>query len=118
MTNLENSTDKQFEKKAQKAFDQQVSTLDSQTLQHLREARENALAQHNKRSCAIAKWLTGAAAGLAFASVLTFMIAPSLMQSKQLSPLDDLEILTAEAELDLVTQLDFYEWLEESLDES
>ncbi len=100
-----------------KALDRQADSLDSQTLQHLRVARENALAQHHKRSYKTAKWLTGAGVGLALASVLTFMLVPNLMSSNKISPFDDLEILTTESELDLYTQLEFYEWLGDSLDE-
>ena len=36
------------------------------------------------------------------------------MQTNALSPLDDIEILTADADLDLVTQLEFYQWIEAS----
>jgi len=106
-----------FEEKSKAAFKQQQESLDSQTLQRLRSARENALSKQEKSSWLTSinlKWLTGAGAGLALASLLTFMIAPGLMSSNNLSPLDDLEMLSAEADLDLVTDMDFYQWLDES----
>lgn len=104
---------------AKEALDRQVNSLDSKTLQSLRVARENALISHRpKRFFKATKWLTGAGVGLALASVLTFMIVPNLMSSNKLSPFDDIEILTAETEMDLYTQLEFYEWLGDSLDES
>ena len=102
-----------FETKANKAFKQQVESLDSQTLHRLREAREKALKQKSTPWLSL-KWLSGAGAGIALASLLTFLVVPSLIQSNSLSPLDDLEMLSAEADLDLVTQMDFYQWLDES----
>lgn len=103
----------EFEKQARTAFDKQVASLDSQTLHQLRSAREVALSKQ-KQSIFSVKWLTGAGAGLALAGVLGFMIVPNLMQTNALSPLDDIEILTADADLDLVTQLEFYQWIEAS----
>lgn len=117
MTMKDQQTDNNIRENAKKAFDQQVGSLDSQTLRRLREARESALSQRNKNIWLSKKWLTGAGAGLALASILTFIIVPQLTASK-LSPLEDLEMLSAETDLDLYTQLDFYQWLDESLDES
>jgi len=102
-----------FEKKLKIALNKQAESLDNQTLHQLRNARELALSKQ-KKSCFSLKWLGGAGAGLALASVLTFMIIPDLMHPNTLSPLDDLEMLTAEADLDLVTKMDFYQWIDES----
>lgn len=102
-----------FEKKAKKAFKQQVESLDSQTLHHLREAREVALKQKASSWLSI-KWLSGAGAGIALASLLTFLVIPNMNPSNSLSPLEDFEMLSAEADLDLVIQMDFYQWLDVS----
>ncbi len=102
-----------FETKVNKAFKQQVESLDNQTLHRLRDAREKALKQKSA-PCLSLKWLSGAGAGVALASLLTFLVVPNLTQSNSLSPLDDLEMLSAEADLDLVTQMDFYQWLDDS----
>jgi len=112
--------DKQLEAEARTVFNQELELLDSQTLHRLRNARETALSQQQSKfgiSNKLAKWLTGIGAGLAVASILTLMIAPNLWQSNQLSPFDDMEILTSEADMDVVNQLEFYEWLDESLQE-
>ncbi len=115
--------DKHIHDIAKTALEQQANALDSETLQRLRHAREAALMQNtqNQKSGWLNalswKWLTGAGAGLAIASILTFMIVPQL-STNTLSPLDDLELLTAEVDMDLVNQLEFYQWLDESLDES
>lgn len=105
--------DKEFEKNARNALNTQIESLDSETLLRLKKAREAALLKQNKPH-SLAKWLTGAGAGLALAGILGFFIIPSLMQSNSLSPLDDLEILTAVTELELYTQMDFYQWLDDS----
>ncbi|WP_299875785.1 hypothetical protein [uncultured Cocleimonas sp.] len=115
MTNEDNQSD--ISQHAKQAFDQQVESLNSDTAQRLREARNIALSQTEKSVWLSKKWLTGAGAGLAIASVLAFMIVPQLTASK-LSPLEDLDMLSADVDMDLYTQLDFYQWLDESLDES
>ena len=117
MTMKDQQADNNIRENAKKAFDQQVDALDSQTLHRLRKARESALSQKDKKIWLSKKWITGAGACLALASVLTFMLVPQLTASK-LSPLEDLEMLSAETDMDLYTQLDFYQWLDESLDES
>ena len=106
-----------FSQNVKQALDQQVDALNSDTLHRLRDARNMALNQKNQYAWMSKKWLTGAGAGLAIASLLAFIVVPQLTASK-LSPLDDLEILSAEADVDLYTQLDFYQWLDESLNES
>ena len=103
----------EFNKHLTSALDEQVNALNSQTIHQLRNAREIALSKQKKGSFSF-KWVGGAAAGIAMASVLTFIITPKLMPTNTISPLEDLEILTAEADLDLVTQLDFYQWIDES----
>lgn len=108
-----------FEQQAKQALDKQAETLNSDLSARLRHARETALeSASNKPLFLSVKWLTGAGAGLAIASVLTFVLVPKLMPANDLSPFDDLELLTAETELDVVTHLEFYEWLSESLEES
>lgn len=107
-----------FEQQANNAYKQQVDSLGSETLHRLRKARETALSHkkgfHMFSLLTNNKWLTGAGASVVFASVLTFMIVPNLMHSNTLSPLDDIEMLSAEADLDLVTEMEFYQWLDDS----
>ncbi len=111
--------DKKLTSAAKAALNEQTENLSSDTQQRLRLAREQALQRADKGLWAHSpswKWLSGAGAGIALASVIAFMIVPNL-QSNSLSPLDDLELLTAEVDLDLVDDLEFYQWLDESLTE-
>jgi len=103
------------------ALDNQAESLNSETQHRLRMAREKALAQEGKSSWSDSlswKWLSGTGAGVALASVIAFMIVPNLSSNTDsLSPFDDLELLTAEVDMDLVDALEFYQWLDESLNE-
>jgi len=101
------------------ALEKQTENLNSDTQHRLRLAREKALKHSGTASWSdwlSWKWLSGGAAGVALASVIAFMIEPNL-QSNSLSPLDDLDLLTAEVDMDLVDDLEFYQWLDESLTE-
>ena len=112
--------DKHITDFAKKALDEQVERLNSDTLQRLRMAREQALEKQNKNSLGdffTWKWLSGAGAGLAIAGLFAFMIVPKLT-TETISPLEDLELLTAEVEMELVDDLEFYQWLDESLAEN
>ncbi len=106
-----------IEENANTAFKQLTESLDSETLHLLRVARETALSKQSRAAWLPVspslnlKWLTGAGAGLALASLLTFMIIPNLMSSPAL---DEFEMLTAEGDMDLVAQLEFYQWIDDS----
>lgn len=111
---------KQLEAEAITVLNQELELLDSHTLHRLRNARVMALSQQQRTfgiSKKHVKWITGASASLAIASILILMIVPNVLQSNQLSPFDDIEMLTTEADMDVVNQLEFYEWLDESLHE-
>lgn len=118
-------TNKDFENKAKQALDQKANTLNDQVLQRLQNARNTALSQKpNKTSLPQLnlKWITGAGAGLALAGLLSFMIIPGLISDKKqantVAIFEDFEMLNDESELDLYTQLDFYQWLDESINEA
>jgi len=109
--------EEQINKATKLALDQQAEALNSDTLHQLRQARETALQQSNKRAwqkMLSIEWISAAGAGIAIAGVLTFILVPHL-NTNSLSPLDDLELLTAEVDMDLVDELEFYQWLDESL---
>jgi len=113
--------DKKLTDIAKTALDQKTEGLSSDTQHRLRLAREQALAQTGKSfwsDCLSWKWLSGAGAGVALASVIVFMVVPNLQSNpNSLSPLDDLDLLTAEVDMDLMDDLEFYQWLDENLSE-
>lgn len=111
--------DKKLTDIAKTALDQKTEALSSDTQHRLRLAREQALKQAVKESWThwlSWRWLSGVGAGVALASVIAFMIVPNVQTTpNSLSPLDDLDLLTAEVDMDLVDDLEFYQWLDESL---
>ena len=109
-------TENEIKQQARRALNQQAEALDATTLHQLRKARQTALLK-SKQPFFSLKLLGGAGAGLAIATIFVFMTSTTLLQSDRLSPFDDLEMLTAETDIELYTQFEFYEWLGESLDE-
>ena len=120
---------KKFKNKAKGAFEKQVDSLNMQTQQRLKMARKAALTQETNNTSFFnnldLKWITGA--GLALASILGFLIVPSLMtenngvsnnELSNIAFIEDIELLSQESDLELYTQLDFYEWLDESFNEA
>jgi len=105
-----------FEQQARQAYQQRIASLDSETLHQLRKAREQALAKSHKFrwKSSPGKWLSGAGAGIVLAGMLSFLVVPELMTNDSITPLEDIELLSAEADLDLITDFEFYEWLDES----
>ena len=106
-------------------LDQQADSLDESILTRLQEARQAAVS-HKKPLFSLPSlsfnWLTATTAGIALAAFLGFVIIPQLMLNKDpdntIVLFDDFEVLSDESELDLYTQLDFYQWLDESLEET
>ncbi len=118
-----------FEEKISNTLDQQVDSLDNSIVQRLQEARQTALLQQKKSPGSPRlnlTWITAAGAGLALASVLSFMVIPHLIADftnnieadPSLVLMDDFEVLSDDSDLDLYTQLDFYQWLDDSLGEA
>ncbi len=114
-----------FKGKIRQALDQEADTLDESVLRRLQEARQTALLQkksHFYLPPSSLKWITATTAGMALAGFLGFVVTLQIMPTKDLNStlalFDDFEVLNDESELDLYIQLDFYQWLDESLDET
>ncbi len=130
MTHInDDMNNKKFKNKAKGAFEKQVDSLNMQTQQRLKMARKAALTQETNNTSFFnnldLKWITGA--GLALASILGFLIVPSLMtenngvsnnELSNIAFIEDIELLSQESVLELYTQLAFYEWLDESFNEA
>ncbi len=108
--------DNPLKKQVKAALNHQAESLDTQTLQKLRDAREKALnhRKHKETKTSAHSWFWGAGAGLVMAGILAFFLVSGIFQQQSLSPLDDLDVLTADAELDVILQSDFYQWLDET----
>ena len=97
------------------ALDERARDLDGATLSRLRQARATAMAQHASRR---SRWLQPAwlgAAGLAAVALVAVLMFPRLPSPGGLDGLDStgeaLEIATLDVDLEVIEDLDFYEWL-------
>ena len=90
---------------------QGIDELDPGTGRKLAEIRQQALARTTagKRSAYILPAAVLATACLVLVLVLYFPRA----QPKQIQMIDDLDLITNSQNLDLIEDLDFYEWLED-----
>ena len=103
------SQDKQqeFVNKARQTLDQSVAELDTVTLARLKAARLTALEARDKQ----ALWQNK----LVLASVMSVtLVAGIWLIQKPVAtdfPMDDMQILTSNDELELFRDLEFYQWL-------
>lgn len=102
-----------LEKQFSDALDWQSESLDANTLRQLRLARNRALNQQQSSITHKHKrlWSPGFAMAAILAIILVSGYLSGMFQGQNLSPLDDLDVLTAEAEPEDILQNDFYLWL-------
>ena len=103
-----------FERKTKRVFDESVAGLDAATRSRLTQARYRALEEHRpKRSRALSFTLVPAGT-LAATALLAWFMLPQGPVDLQVTSVDDLEILLAEEDLEMLGEdLEFYGWLEE-----
>jgi len=95
------------------ALDEQARDLDGNTLSRLHQARARALEEHTrKRANGFAHFLLGAGSIAALALVAVLQLPPLEEPSLPLqADRDALEIATLNVDLEVIEDLDFYEWL-------
>jgi hypothetical protein len=112
----------ELQRRLTEALDERARDLDGATLSRLRQARAQAMAEASHRP----RWLQPAwlsAAGLATLVMLAVLLLPRLPSGDGLDTLDlsgeALEIATLGVDLEVIEDLDFYEWLsEQNIDEA
>ena len=115
----------QFINRAKHTLDQSVDELDAVTLARLKAARLNALEhQHQpmeRPPTAVLSWLMGHNK-LVLTSVMSAMLVTSVwLLQKPLNGdllIEDMQILSANDDLELYRNLEFYQWLEYEHDQS
>jgi len=108
------SDDKPFVDKVRQTLDQHADAVDEVTAARLAAIRRNALDARPRRT----HWLPAAAWSAVAASVLT--VALLLNQDADLPgmDLDVLELVAQSEDLELIEELDFYDWLDSTQAES
>ena len=118
----------EFERKLKDALDEKTAGLDASTLSRLRQAREQALdtpipwwrTLHAGATVnlggVLGRHAAPAAAALGLLVLVSLLMLSSLSNNNRMaenSDLELLEIISMDADVELVEDLDFYHWLEE-----
>jgi negative regulator of sigma E activity len=121
MRQNDNNHERVFLERVRRTLDDSVENLDAQTLSRLTQARHNALEQVKRKPYLHTHrfWLTTAGLVTTAAAVLLAIFltrAPSVPQ--YYSAIEDVEILAANESPEFFSQLEFYAWLVEEMDDA
>lgn len=112
---MKDERERLFLEKARKELDAGAENLDAETLLRLRQARLRAVEEAGRRRwwrLAVPRWVT--AGGLATAIMLVVAVSVWFNASQERLPVrqaEDVEIVTAQENLDISKDLEFYRWL-------
>lgn len=105
-----------FEHRTRQVFDDQVASLDAQTLSRLNRARQSALEVARGDRKVMPRWLVPASsvAALALAAVMVIKLGGITDPAKPSieSHVEDVEMMASNEELDLLQDVDFYDSLD------
>lgn len=101
----------ELEARAKRLFDDSVDELDAATLSRLNRGRHEALARAGGRR-PLMRWAP--AGGLATAAIVAVVMvqSPGVVETPPGSTAADFEILLSEDSLDMLEELEFYDWLD------
>ena len=107
-----------FERRSKAAFDESVDNLSGEVRSRLTQARHRALEEAAAPRFSRRLWLP--AAGLTAAALAAVVvIAPRVMQERAMPEsfaAEDLALLLNDDDLELIENMEFYAWVEDSLD--
>ena len=110
--------EKQFVDNVKKALDLDAENLDAGTQSKLTRARHKALDAGEKKGFDIRQWFTVPVAGWATACILVLGLTFFLKPDGAPPPLEDIDLLVAEDNLEFYDGLEFYAWLAEENEET
>jgi len=105
-------SDEKFAEEAKTLFDESVDGLDAATLSTLNHSRQRALAEAHAQPTPWLRWVP--AAGIAAATLLAVMvILPDQANIEAVTAeVTDMEILLGEDSIEMLEDLEFYEWID------
>jgi len=114
----EQDKEKQFIDNVKKALDLGAENLDAGTQSKLTRMRHQALDAGERKGFDIRQWFTLPAVGWATACILVLGLTIYMKQPNgTVPPLEDIDLLAAEDNLEFYDGLEFYAWLaEENID--
>ena len=110
--------EKQFVDNVKKALDLGAEKLDAGVQSKLTRARHKALDVGERKSFDIRQWFTLPVAGWATACILVLGLTLFVQPNGTTPPLEDIDLLAAEDNLEFYDGLEFYAWLAEENEES
>lgn len=105
--------EEQFIANVKKALDLDAGNLDAGTQAKLTRARHKALDAGERKNFDIRQWFTFPVAGWATACVLVLGLTLFVQPNGTAPPLEDIDLLVAEDNLEFYDGLEFYAWLAE-----
>lgn len=105
-------------------LDDSCDSLDYATQLKLKQAREKALSQSAASTSRLKRWQwigipsLAATAAVAIITISSVINTPSSGESPESLFFQDLELLAAEEDLELIEELEFYQWLESDASEA
>jgi len=105
-------SDEEFSREAKTQFDESVDQLDAATLSTLNQSRHRALAELHARPTQWLRWVPAAA--MATVALLAVMVILPDPANNRTMPADitDMEILLGEDSIEMLEDLEFYEWID------
>ena len=112
--------EQQFIDNVKKALDLDAKNIDTGTQAKLARARRRALDAGERKGFDLREWFTVPVAGWATACVIVLGLAVYFQQPSNgtLPPLEDIDLLAAEDNLEFYEGLEFYAWLAEETSEA
>lgn len=121
---VDKQNDPALEQRSRDLFNERIEHLDGRTRSRLNQARQKALdAIRPESRTAGLRWLApGAVAALTLVALVSWQVMRPMNDAEMnsstaiASTVDDLEIITADEELELLQNMDFYAWVESEVD--
>ena len=101
-----------LERRAKQLFDESVDGLDAASLSRLNQARQKALEASTRRTPSLARWAPVGGLATAAAVALLLIQSPATIEPPADAGAVEFEILLSDDNLDMLENLEFYDWID------